>query len=415
MIRDVTAGRTALAFLAAFLFFLDIGIASAFERENTGGAIGDGIADDTAALQSVLDRGDTVVLSPGRTYRITRRLDIRHDNSGLRGDGTGTLLMDPSPGAFDNVTDYKYGEDAVGIHASGVAGIRIEGLRIRYDRNAEDRIVKAIALRQCADFRIAGNDIAHFTKADGIVYVGACRNGVITGNVIHSSYTNSKTRGQITGIVLDDDDQGSSAIEITDNDIRDLEVGHEFLAAYNYQTDAINLTTRTRNVVVSGNRILNVGEGIDSFATSVRIAGNNIENVHAFGIKLIHGASDTVVSGNTIRRAGMGGIVISGSPAVSQDTAGNVIEGNTIIGVNMTRAADRFTTFGIGIVRGGGTAVTGTRVIGNTVRTGKRGAFGILVESGSGHGNEVSGNTVSGGRVSRYRIDPAAAPGADTP
>src|SRR5260221_13870739 len=40
------------------------------------GAAGDGVTDDTAALQRALNEAHKVWLSPGRTYRITRRLDL---------------------------------------------------------------------------------------------------------------------------------------------------------------------------------------------------------------------------------------------------------------------------------------------------------------------------------------------------
>ncbi|WP_373503081.1 right-handed parallel beta-helix repeat-containing protein [Aestuariivirga sp.] len=385
--------------------------------ENTGGARGDGVADDTAALQRVLDSGGTVVLGAGKTYRITRRLDITRDGSGILGDGTATLLMGAGAGAFDNAApEKKYAPNATAILATNVVGVRIEGLRIRYGTQIDDRHVKAMALRGCRDFRIAGNDISNFSLADGIVYVGASQDGVITGNAIHSSHTNSKTRGQISGIVLDDDDKGSSRIEISGNHIYDLTVGPEFFAKFNAQTDGINLTMRTAHVDVTGNRIENVGEGIDSFATDTTIVRNRIVNARAFGIKLFHGASRTVVRRNDIVDAGIGGIVIGGAAAGLRDSADNVIEGNRIRGVNRDGGAGRFTTFGIGILRGkpGATRVVRTRIMGNDIELGGNALFGVLAESGSGNDNEVSGNSISGSSRESYRLDPVTVPRALT-
>ena len=387
-------------------------LAGAFAfSENTGTARGDGVADDTVALQRVLDSGEAVVLGAGKTYRITRRLDITRDGSGILGDGTATLLMGAGAGAFDNSDPRrKYDANATAILARGVAGVRIEGLRIRYEMRIDDRHVKALALRGCKNFRVTANDISNFSMADGIVYVGASTDGVISGNTIHSSHTNSVNRGQITGIVLDDDDKGSTRIEISGNDIHDLTVGPEFFAKYNTQTDGINLTMRTSHVNVIANRIENVGEGVDSFATDTTIAQNRITNARAFGIKLAHGASRTIVAGNDIADLGLGGIVLGGATAGTRESADNVITGNRISGVNRERLFDGKTTFGISISRGrpGTTPVVRTRITGNDIELGGTALFGVLAESASGHDNVVSGNTVNGWSREAYRLDPVS-------
>lgn len=382
-------------------------------KENTGAAKGDGIADDTAALQAVLDRGQRIVLGRNETYRITRRLDITRDESGIIGDGTATLLMDSGEGAFDNAAPEgkaKYGANAVGILAQGMANVVIRGIRIRYDAEADDRYVKAIALRRVKGFRIARNDIRDFTKADGIVYIGASSDGAITGNVIRDAYTNSKQRGQITGIVLDDDDDGSQNITIARNEISNLTVGAEYKAAFYIQTDGINLTVRSRDIVIEQNRISNVGEGIDSFATRAVIRANAISDAGAFGIKLIHGASDSVVTDNVILRSGIGGIVLAGSTVVTQDTAGNLIANNVITGVNAAGESDnRFTSFGIGMLgKREGTRIKGNRITGNRIALGGRAMFGLFADPGIATANEASGNVITGWAREKTRAEPEA-------
>ncbi|HEV7914370.1 MAG TPA: hypothetical protein VGP22_11410, partial [Albitalea sp.] len=49
---------------------------SAYVRAESHGAVGDGLADDTRALQHALDRGQRVWLRSGGTYRITHRLEL---------------------------------------------------------------------------------------------------------------------------------------------------------------------------------------------------------------------------------------------------------------------------------------------------------------------------------------------------
>ena len=58
---------------------------------NTGTAQGDGLADDTAALQQVLDRGETVVLATGKTYRIASKQNLQETTwTNLSGSITAT-------------------------------------------------------------------------------------------------------------------------------------------------------------------------------------------------------------------------------------------------------------------------------------------------------------------------------------
>jgi polygalacturonase len=47
------------------------------------GAVGDGITDDTAAIQAALDTNDAVIIPPG-TYRITSTLNTK-DNQTILG------------------------------------------------------------------------------------------------------------------------------------------------------------------------------------------------------------------------------------------------------------------------------------------------------------------------------------------
>ncbi len=393
-----------------------IGAPAALARGLDGGARGDGVTDDTVALQSVLDQGAIVSLEPGRTYRISRTLRITGHHSGIVGDGTATLLMSSARGAFDNADPAaKYGPNAVGILAQDVRDVRLEGLRITYEDRVDDRYVKAIALRGVSGFSLFRNEIWNFSKADGIIYVGASRDGEIRRNVIRDSHTNSKTRGQITGILFDDDDAGSSNILVRGNTIERLTVGPDFKAAYFVQTDGVNLTTRSHDITVQRNTISDVGEGVDSFGMRIRILNNHISDAEGFGIKLIHGASDNEVRGNVIEDSGLGGIVLGGSTSVKQDTANNVIAGNKILGVNVDRLYDERTTFGIGFMgKAGWTLGRANRIVNNEVDLEGGAVFGLFADPGSAKANEARGNSIKAWRRQKARAEPGAfLPGGD--
>ena len=383
--------------------------------ENTGGALGDGFTNDTIALQSVLKSNRTIVLGHNKTYRITSRLNITHNGTGIVGDGTATLLMGTEPGEFDNSSPdegVRYGINAIGLFADGVNGPVIKGVKIRYEKVIDDRSVKAIVFRNCKNFRIVGNNISNFSKARGIVYIGNSRNGIIGGNEIHSSATNSVTFGQITGIELDSDDPGSVGIDIIGNYIHDLTVGEDFLKKFNYQTDGINTTIASYDVAILNNVIENVGEGIDTFSRNGLISGNRISNAYAYGIKLTHGASNNVVTNNTIMDSGFGGITLEGTNAVARNITDNYIAHNQIIGVNTLHDHDTNSTFGITIRQGRGTTYLSRRNVieSNFVALGGTALFGITAEVNSGTLNHVLRNTVSGWLRVAYDLDHVVVP-----
>ena len=383
--------------------------------ENSGNAVGDGIANDTAALQSVLNAKQFIVLGANKTYRITSRLNISYNNTGIIGDGTATILMGAGTGEFDNSSpaeSVRYGNNAIGIYAYGVTGPVIKGVKVRYETMVDDRAVKAIVFRNCRNFRIVGNDIANFSKARGIVYVGNSRNGVIGGNEIHHSATNSATFGQITGIELDSDDLGSSRIDIIGNYIHDLTVGPDFLRAFNYQTDGINTTIASYDLTIMNNVIKNVGEGIDTFSRYSLISGNQISNAYGYGIKLVHGASGNTITNNVIRDSGFGGIILGGTIAAGRDTADNYIANNQILGVNTMRDHDSNSTFGISIRRNGGTTYLSrrNRILNNIIELRGTALFGITAETDTGTLNEVRRNIISGWIRTAYALDPTSVP-----
>jgi hypothetical protein len=75
------------------------------------GAIGDGLADDTAALQHAVDSGDGEIELSRGTYRIPQPIVIdlkRHGYTGIRGaQGTARVVMAGPGPAFHVIGDHR--------------------------------------------------------------------------------------------------------------------------------------------------------------------------------------------------------------------------------------------------------------------------------------------------------------------
>lgn len=312
---------------------------------NDFGAVGDGVADDTAAIQAALDAcagtGKCVELKNG-TYKVTTMLLVP-SNTGLVGDLSGTIYAPAA--SFNNTTLTRYLVNGTVINLSGQLSSpftpntnqRISGIRIASEV-LEGRLVDAIVARNCSRVRVCGNEITGFPVGCGIRASTLTGTSFLTQNFIHNFYDNRNTwpsSPQITAIEIDNDrvnSVASSKIHIEGNTIEDIVVGPASIAAYGNQTDGINIaSTETVECIISNNIINNVGEGIDIWSERTVISSNTVSNCYNFGIKLIHGASFNQISSNKITNCGIAGIILSGSSIAGVgDCEKNNVTGNII-------------------------------------------------------------------------------------
>jgi hypothetical protein len=381
---------------------------NAWSVERTGGASGDGVSDDTAALQSVLSGGQSVILGHGKSYRITQRLNITANGTGIIGDGTSRLIMSTAAGHFDNAdstSTTRYGTNAVAIRADSIARPIVRGVRIAPDAWIDDRYVKALAFVNCSDVVCDSNEAWNFSRAKGIFAFMGCAGGSVSGNVIRDSLTNSTSGisvdAQITGIQFDGDlasiaPNDSTDFRVTGNWIRNLTMGAAAVTALGYQTDGINITSNGTGFVVEGNIIRNVAEGIDTFASASHFTANRISDCYYYGIKLVHGASSNLVSSNHIERCEIAGIALAGDAVVgSTHIEDNVVVGNLIRDVNPLSGISAASAAGIKITnQAGDTNVVKTlRCFRNDIDVGGHCAYAILVSStGKGAAIELRQN-----------------------
>lgn len=295
------------------------------------GAAGNGTTDDTTAINNALASSyDTIFLDGDHfiSSNIIFPVGGKKKLTALSPE-TGRLILNAN--TFTGSIATSTGR---GVYLNGATGGGVFGISITMSTYTDNLEVIGIDLEGCTDVEILRNDIFGFSKAEGLVTLNSCVRCTVDQNKLHDCTTNSATNGQITGVNVDDNKiggVGSTSCSVSYNRIYNLNVGAAFQAAYNYQTDGINVQRGAEGFRIVENIINNVGEGIDIFCNNALVSGNQISNCFLTGIKVIHGASKNEICGNKIRRCDYFGIQVAGSNVADVgNIEGNHIHGNSI-------------------------------------------------------------------------------------
>lgn len=384
---------------------VDAGTGAFFATPEAYGAVGDGVADDTVALQAAIDAGVWVKGDPSKTYRISESLIrttsfFRFEDIHLYGTAAN----------FNNTTlAGRLGTNAVFLYVHGELGggfaaignVVINNCRFESEVS-HGRRLNAVVVRNVVNAKVSGNKIWKFPVAMGIK-VDSCPRVRIFENFIHDFNDDSDTLTggvQCSGIEVDQDRVNSvpsSAVNITNNFIQNLLFGPIAKAAYGQQTDGINLASLDPEKFVIGfNQIDNVGDGIDVFGQYGTIVGNVLTNIDFTAIKLPHGPRHITVDANSIDTVGNSGIWVL--PAATRNAERIIISDNKISNIN-PGGLSAFSSAGIYFDDGspGGFTIENCLVSGNIIDAGATGEPNYLIAIATvGLGNVFDDNKFVG-------------------
>ena len=316
-------------------------------KEAPYGAKGDGLADDTAAIQKAVDAmagtGGTVTVPPG-TYLVDAVTSL-HLRSGL------TFAMDPGailkaiPNSSSNYTILRLsGVSNVHVVGGTLLGDRgahtgsggEQGMGLRITGNAQHITVAGVTARECwgDGFTIAGASdvvlcqvLADHNRRQGLSITGG--NGVV---VRDSTFTNS--RGTIPEDGLDIEPNAGETVAnvlitgctFADNAGDGIENGVPISATgqafiFNVVIDGNTLSGNGAGTLHSGPR-----SGIEVSNTGGHTLRNNVVRGNAgYGIYLRDGVTGTTVTRNTVTQNALSGIL-------EYRSSGNTITDNTLSG-----------------------------------------------------------------------------------
>ncbi|MCB9782269.1 MAG: right-handed parallel beta-helix repeat-containing protein [Candidatus Omnitrophica bacterium] len=287
------------------------------------GAVGDGVADDTNAIQAALGTRKLVSLPHG-TFRTTKTLSVP-GGGGLSGPATIVpdfdLLPPDQPSTYasaivvsgDNalLEGFKIKKEfADGSYANGIVGDHVRNLIVRDVEISGYSARYGIHLVECENFEISGCYIHDFlmdAAADMIadspagIRITRSHKGIVSGNRVFN-------------------------IEVGPNGLESISPLRPSYGPQGYQSDHMTIT-QCSGVTIEGNICRTSGEGIDMLlSTSCVLSKNIITNIWFQGFKML-GVSYCTVNGNFFSDCYQG-VGLAYHPVVEQEASGNAVNAN---------------------------------------------------------------------------------------
>jgi len=253
------------------------------------GAVGDGVADDTAAIQAATSASKSVFFPPG-TYKIS--------GSSVGWDSVNDVCMF-GVGWESKIVRVDVGSVVKIQNATRVVvrDLYVQGVKT-YNAAAG-----GIGLLNCVNFSVTGNYVTASSRQG--INIEACSEGLVSNNHVTNSWQD--------GIMVRN---GSRRVTVTGNVV--WENGEPTFAPP-------------------------VGEGIHIYESQeIAVVGNTVKGNKDNGITL-EGADYTTVTGNVIYGQVVSGVSVNaatGYSGIGAVIACNVIKDNGAFGVIMTRVSD---------------------------------------------------------------------------
>lgn len=334
-----TVGFTLALFMCATAFAAPVQTVTAF------GAVGDGIADDTAAIQRAVDAGGPLVLDPG-TYRLTAPVVIRLDATGYMGitgsSGTARLLMEGAGPALHligthggtanpaSVTPAVWEKERfpiisemeiVGAHDEA-EGIRLEGtMNCTITRVLVRKCLHGIRLVNRNRNFILSNSHLYENRAAGLFLdnVNLHQTNIIGNHISYNAFSgihvlNGEVRDiQITGndIEYNDDAETDAAdvlFDTREGTLREFTICSNTIQAVSGPGGAnvrilgepVEVADRSGLGSITGNLIASQSVNIDlQYTRGVSVSGNSIYSGAEMSIRAQH-CKNLSVTGNTV-------------------------------------------------------------------------------------------------------------------
>lgn len=324
------------------------------------GAIGDGVADDTSAIQAAIDAahsaGGGVVYVPAGTYRVTAQLEVYSNITILGTVGGSKLLADAV---------YTSGSDGMIHNASGLGdgnsildwNIRIQGITL--DGGGDGNVLTGFW------FESLGNSVISQCEVTRVGRTGSGMGAVYAGTGVNfvDCYFHDNTAG--------------SAMWVTNFKGNNSAISNCYIDATG-MAHGIRSDDYTDGILVTGNYVTGADYGIRlDQAYQTRVTDNNVDGCGISGI-VMSDADRTVVAGNIVNGTGQSG------PGINISSSSYV----TIAGNTSTNAA---ASSGIFMSQLSHSTCTGNTCSGNTDGIKYNACAQCIID-----GNDVTGNTGRG-------------------
>lgn len=302
------------------------------------GAVGNGVADDTAAIQAAINAlpagGGEVILGMGARHKITTNVVIANDNVTLTGFGCGE----------------RVGNTQVGIGSRIEPTVGVTGQAIKVQRVADDRPVLACTLR---NFCIDGQNLG--SAVDGVLYQS--NRGVVDNIAVYKMTGN--------GVHF----KGYAGWALYDTRVMKVQCGSNAAAG-------MWLETRAEDMHFSQCILFANQDGMRIQSASEQVLGCHFYDNTRYGMFFDGGGTRTKCLGNKIEGNKQGGIALL-------TTAGNGMSGIQIVGNEFANNFDVTTNVIDDIVIGGdaATGCSGTQISCNTFEN--KGGGGAAVKGRS--------------------------------